>query len=84
MGEMPCKWMRIRMPEKRCCRGSRCTKEGRGRHDPPRLGGASCSKLVVLLLLLRSPWLNRDGFIGMKGSLFALGRRLPILWTRFR
>lgn len=44
-------------------------------------------QVAVLLLLAALPWLNRDGFTGMKGSLFAFdffGRRLPILLARFR
>ena len=28
-------------------------------------------QVAVLLLLAALPWLNRDGFTGMKGSLFA-------------
>ena len=39
-------------------------------------------QVAVLLLLAALPWLNRDGFTGMKGSLF--GCRLPILLARFR
>ena len=58
------------MSEKRCCRGSRCTKEGReGTIRLLRL--RRLVQVAVLLLLAALPWLNRDGFTGMKGSLFA-------------
>ena len=40
-------------------------------------------QVAVLLLLAALPWLNRDGFTGMKPSTFS-GCRLPILLARFR